>query len=171
MHVALPYRDFPCLVPVNIRSKNQAWFFVSEFLGGHSEGDPPVPIPNTAVKPLSPDGTARASVWESRKLPGLIPKAPPFLSGGFIFVHCCPARSRIESIGCWHRVNRRWSRRPEGPVKWAFSRIASRSRSVEFGRGWRPARDASGRWRRGHKRTRRSRFASSLRSRWSRRML
>src|ERR1017187_4633887 len=46
--------------------------------------------------------------------------------------HCCPARSRIESIGCWRRVNRRWSRRPEGPVKWAFSRIASRSRSVEF---------------------------------------
>src|ERR1017187_3678467 len=86
-------------------------------------------------------------------------------------LHCCPARSRIESIGCWRRVNRRWSRRPEGPVKWAFSRIASRSRSVEFGRGWRPARDASGRWRRGHKRTRRSRFASSLRSRWSRRML
>src|ERR1017187_230672 len=87
------------------------------------------------------------------------------------WLHCCPARSRIESIGCWRRVNRRWSRRPEGPVKWAFSRIASRSRSVEFGRGWRPARDASGRWRRGHKRTRRSRFASSLRSRWSRRML
>ena len=41
------------------------------FLGDHSEGDPPVPIPNTEVKPLSPDGTARASVWERRKLPGL----------------------------------------------------------------------------------------------------
>ena len=38
-------------------------------LGDSSEGVPPVPIPNTAVKPLSPDGTARASVWESRKLP------------------------------------------------------------------------------------------------------
>ena len=48
--------------------------FVSAFaltptLGDHSEGDPPVPIPNTEVKPLSPDGTARASVWESRTLP------------------------------------------------------------------------------------------------------
>ena len=41
------------------------------FLGDHSEGDPPVPIPNTEVKPLSPDGTARASVWERRKLPGI----------------------------------------------------------------------------------------------------
>ena len=43
----------------------------SLFLGDHSEGDPPVPIPNTEVKPFSPDGTARASVWERRKLPGI----------------------------------------------------------------------------------------------------
>ena len=38
-------------------------------LGDPSEGVPPVPIPNTEVKPLSPDGTARASVWESRTSP------------------------------------------------------------------------------------------------------
>ena len=38
-------------------------------LGDRSEGVPPVPIPNTEVKPLSPDGTACASVWESRKSP------------------------------------------------------------------------------------------------------
>ena len=44
---------------------------VNQLLGDHSERDPPVPFPNTAVKPLSPDGTARASVWESRKSPGL----------------------------------------------------------------------------------------------------
>ena len=43
-----------------------------QFLGDPSEEDPPVPIPNTAVKLLSPDGTARASVWESRTSPGLI---------------------------------------------------------------------------------------------------
>ena len=29
-----------------------------QFLGGNSEGVPPVPIPNTAVKPFSGDGTA-----------------------------------------------------------------------------------------------------------------
>ena len=46
-----------------------------DLLGDSSERDPPVPIPNTAVKPLSPDCTARASVWESRKLPGLNTKA------------------------------------------------------------------------------------------------
>ena len=47
-----------------------------QFLGDLSEEDPPVPIPNTVVKLLSPDGTARASVWESRKLPGLSKKPP-----------------------------------------------------------------------------------------------
>ena len=30
----------------------------------------PVPIPNTTVKPLEADGTARETVWESRWLPG-----------------------------------------------------------------------------------------------------
>jgi len=29
-------------------------------LGDYCEGVPPVPIPNTEVKPFSPDGTARA---------------------------------------------------------------------------------------------------------------
>jgi hypothetical protein len=42
-----------------------------KFLGDYSEGVTPVPIPNTEVKPLSPDGTALATVWESRTSPGL----------------------------------------------------------------------------------------------------
>ena len=37
--------------------------------GGHSEEATPVLIPNTAVKLLSPDGTALATAWESRTLP------------------------------------------------------------------------------------------------------
>src|SRR5579862_4417080 len=49
----------------------------AQVLGDCSERDPPVPIPNTEVKPLSPDGTACASVWESRKSPGLKQKEPP----------------------------------------------------------------------------------------------
>jgi hypothetical protein len=48
-----------------------------QVLGDRSEGDPPVPIPNTEVKPFSPDCTARASVWESRKLPGLYQEPQP----------------------------------------------------------------------------------------------
>src|SRR5436305_11609734 len=41
-----------------------------EFSGDCSGGETPVPIPNTAVKPPSADGTARVSVWESRSSPG-----------------------------------------------------------------------------------------------------
>ena len=42
------------------------------FPGGYREGETPVPIPNTEVKPLIADGTALVMVWESRTLPGLI---------------------------------------------------------------------------------------------------
>ncbi len=43
---------------------------LKDFPGLVSEGVPPVPIPNTEVKPFSADGTARATVWESRSTPG-----------------------------------------------------------------------------------------------------
>src|SRR6185436_13418767 len=35
----------------------------------HSERETPLPIPNRAVKPLSADGTWRATSWESRSPP------------------------------------------------------------------------------------------------------
>jgi hypothetical protein len=38
-------------------------------VGDLTAGDPPVPIPNTEVKPRWADGTARESVWERRSLP------------------------------------------------------------------------------------------------------
>ncbi len=41
------------------------------FSGGYWEGDTPVPIPNTEVKPLTVDGTALVTGWESRSLPGV----------------------------------------------------------------------------------------------------
>ena len=37
--------------------------------GGNGGGVTPVPIPNTAVKPSSADGTWDASPWKSRSLP------------------------------------------------------------------------------------------------------
>ena len=37
--------------------------------GGNDERDPPVPIPNTEVKPLSADGTWLATARESRSPP------------------------------------------------------------------------------------------------------
>jgi hypothetical protein len=48
------------------------------FSGGYGEGETPVPIPNTAVKPLSVDGTARESGWESRTPPGVISRPSVF---------------------------------------------------------------------------------------------
>ena len=38
--------------------------------GGHTGGAPPVPIPNTEVKPSKADATAAVRQWESRTLPG-----------------------------------------------------------------------------------------------------
>jgi hypothetical protein len=49
--------------------------------------------------------------------------------------HCCPAKSRTESFGCRDHLNPPRSQALEVPVKWAFSQKASRSKSVEFGRG------------------------------------
>src|SRR5438309_10838986 len=43
----------------------------NEVLGDDSGGETPVPIPNTAVKPASADGTALATGWESRSSPGI----------------------------------------------------------------------------------------------------
>ncbi len=53
------------------------------FLGDHSEGETPVPIPNTVVKPLSADGTAWEAAWESRTLPRLNVKSPSAMAGFF----------------------------------------------------------------------------------------
>jgi hypothetical protein len=39
--------------------------------GGHSEREPPDPIPNSEVKTLSADGSAGFSLCESRSLPGI----------------------------------------------------------------------------------------------------
>ena len=51
----------------------------NKFLGGYAEGVTPVPIPNTEVKPLWADGTARVAVWESRSPPGILfTNAPSF---------------------------------------------------------------------------------------------
>src|SRR3990170_3431189 len=46
----------------------------NEYAGGHRSRAPPVPIPNTEVKPATADGTARETVWESRSLPAVLPK-------------------------------------------------------------------------------------------------
>jgi hypothetical protein len=44
--------------------------------GDYSGGVPPVPIPNTVVKPSSPDDTAGAALWDNRTLPVSPPAEP-----------------------------------------------------------------------------------------------
>ncbi len=68
----------------------------SQFPGGHRGRVPPVPIPNTEVKPATADGTACAGVWESRSLPGLfLRRESPlqFEAGFFTYAPCLPRRS------------------------------------------------------------------------------
>ena len=64
---------------------------VRDRAGGHGGRETPGPIPNPEVKPSSADGTARGSVWESRRPPDHTPspqgagnptKGPPTPCGG-----------------------------------------------------------------------------------------
>src|SRR3954471_8401846 len=70
---------------------------VSSSLGGYSEGETPLPIPNRAVKPLSADGTWCSHAWESRSPPVLHRKAAP--RGGFF-------RARSDSYSPNQRARR-----------------------------------------------------------------
>jgi hypothetical protein len=53
---------------------------------------------------------------------GTTPQGKYYLPGDLVYIqsHCCPVRSRIESIGWCSQVNHLGSRRLERPVKWAF---------------------------------------------------
>ena len=57
-----------------------------QFPGGHRRGETPVPIPNTAVKPSTADGTARVASWESRSLPGFFAQHMRKCAGLFRFL-------------------------------------------------------------------------------------
>jgi hypothetical protein len=51
-------RTLPCVFDYNpIRSGDRKIGIPASLPGGHSELDPPVPIPNTEVKQLSADGS------------------------------------------------------------------------------------------------------------------
>ena len=57
--------------------------------GVYRERDTPVPIPNTEVKPLVGDDTARETVWESSKMPQLKSgMAQVFSLGPFSYSAC-----------------------------------------------------------------------------------
>ncbi len=64
------YNELLTVITCNI--ENSSLTIVIKIPGDYGEGEPPVPIPNTAVKPLSADGTCRVTGWESKSLPGVI---------------------------------------------------------------------------------------------------
>src|SRR3954470_18768371 len=66
--------------------------------GGHGERETPGSIPNPEVKPFSADGTARASLWESRTPPDiLLVEATDF--GGLYAISAVVFRGRRQSFG------------------------------------------------------------------------
>ena len=54
--------------------------------GDNGERDPPVPIPNTEVKPFSADGTWLETIWESRTLPDSMKKGLTLYGVGSFFI-------------------------------------------------------------------------------------
>ena len=56
----------------------------SEGFGGHGGGVPPVPIPNTEVKPARADGTWTEGSRESRSLPTFREKGRPVVGRPFL---------------------------------------------------------------------------------------
>ena len=57
--------------------------------GDYGERDPPVPMPNTEVKPFSADGTWLETIWESRTLPDSMKKGlTPNGVGSFFYSIC-----------------------------------------------------------------------------------
>ena len=63
---------------------NSTFYILNLLKGIYSYGDPPLPIPNREVKPVSADGTALG--WESRSMPNLEERASSSDSPFFYFV-------------------------------------------------------------------------------------
>ena len=79
-----------------------------KFSGDDVGGAIPDPIPNSEVKPSRADGTARARAWESRSLPGLLPKprSEYIASGLFSFRLLLPHRARARQLASEHALER-----------------------------------------------------------------
>ena len=69
----------------------------SQFSGDNGERDPPVPIPNTEVKPFSADGTWLETTWESRTLPDSMKKELTPSGVGSFFISSATFLSQVVS--------------------------------------------------------------------------
>src|SRR5690606_10808633 len=80
--------------------------------GGDSGGEPPVPIPNTEVKPASADGTWGATPWESRSPPDIKRRRGHRAIDGPSFFH--PEETRMARPSDRNRGQSDRSRGPGG---------------------------------------------------------
>ena len=117
----------------------------SRIPGDHSEGATPVPVPNTEVKPLSADGTALETAWESRTSPGAYSKGLRFLAQAlFLLPGRCGDRSarqqivrrRPRGLPVYFRVFRR-GKPPERSPRRAGACSADVSNDVRIRMTWR----------------------------------
>ena len=66
--------------------------------GGHSEREPPDPIPNSEVKLLSADDSVGLSSCESRTLPGIYTKTPTRMTGRGFFMRLMNASLKTPKV-------------------------------------------------------------------------
>ena len=93
--------------------------------GGHGGRETPGPIPNPEVKPSSADGTARGSVWESRRPPDHTPspaggrephQGPPPPAGGQPFNNHTSTRHPTRHPGSRPNTTRQHHQPPTKPT-------------------------------------------------------
>ncbi|MEA2665821.1 MAG: hypothetical protein QOI11_2765 [Candidatus Eremiobacteraeota bacterium] len=84
-------------LPAEARGAGEGGTPGSKFAGGHRIRVPPVPIPNTEVKPDTADGTAWETVWESRSLPALFVRKPASCSSRAFLLYASHSHGRPSS--------------------------------------------------------------------------
>ena len=120
-----PTSTFVCSAVFRVRPNG-----ILQSSGGYSAGDTPVPIPNTAVKARSAEGTASYQRWKSRSPPDTLPRGSfPSWEGGLFFAFPGPQSSPgvvwrpvgVTASGC------RWSQ--------AVSSVTAGRRRLKLCRG------------------------------------
>ena len=104
-----------------------------------SGGDPPVPIPNTEVKPSSADNTDRATGWEDRSPPGffIFPSCPMSDTASPDLSSLPQPQDAATHLGHRERVIPNSSTchpkppPPSSPCKWESSGVCHSERSNE----------------------------------------
>ncbi len=71
---------------------------VAKFTGDHTARVPPVPIPNTAVKPRRADGTARVGAWEIRTSPVICYEWPASSGPFLVSLGCITGKVRARKF-------------------------------------------------------------------------